>query len=523
MTLRTKLHLLIVLTFTLAGCIDQLKSPVMPVWDVSYTVPIVNRTEIVIDRIKGTSGIFIDSSTHDLLIRFDSTRLESKLLDEVFGSKIKFKDEFTLKPQNVDTLKFESFLSDDSVSLEEFHLYKGTLRYEVFNYLDRKIDFNLTIPGFTKSVLGSLDTLKFSLVVGPKSSGSKTIDLRDYRYKFTENPFGGSNYGFYIKGYAKIDAGYSGDSVTAKIEMDNLGFNYVKGKVKPYEVEIKPKTSFVDANQDAKDILPKVQVYGARLILTPNITARNLEVRLKDFEVTGIYKTSPYRKNLKIKNQSILDTTISLDQQSFVFNLDDIDINDFLNPSVPESIFYKGMVIANPNYKSIELTLPDVITFSVQLQIYSIFKINYASRTDTVTIEIDEEFKKQIDKFNDGSINIKIDNGLPIGFQVSGYLMDSLNRKLFYFTRQEGGSSPADTVFSINAGSIDSEGKVISSAKQEKILSLTKEEAEKIKQAKKAVFNVIVYTSEGKKVLFRSTDHISFKVNSTINVRVQGD
>lgn len=513
---------LVVILF-IAGCIEQLKSPVMPVWDVSYTIPIVNRTEVVMDRIKGTQGIFIDSSTQHLLIKFDSTKLESKPLDEIFGNEIKYEDEFTLKPQNVDTLIFESFVSDDSVFLEEFNLYKGTLTYEVYNYLNKKININVVIPGFTKSTSSSIDTLKFDVVVQPNSSSKKTIDLKNYRYRYTQNPFGGNNYGFYIKGYAKIDAGYSGDSVTTKVVMNNLGFNYIKGKVKPYEDEIKPKQIFVDVDQDAKDILPKVQIYGARIIVTPNTTARNLEVRIKDFEITGIYKTPPFRKNLKIKNQTILDTLITLDQSSFIFNLDDVDINDFFNPTIPDSITYKGKIIVNPQYKSIDVALPDTITYSVQFQVYSIFKINYASRTDTIDVKIDEEAKKQIDKFNEAVITLNIDNGLPIGFQVTGYLLDSLNRKLFYFTRERGGTSPSDTIFSISSAPIDAEGKVTSMNKQQKIFTLTKEEAEKIKTAKKAILSVILYTSEGRKVLFRSTDKISFKVSSTLSVKVKGD
>jgi hypothetical protein len=522
MTSKTKHFLIIATIFFLSGCgLQQLKSPVMPVWDVAYTVPIVNRTEVVSERIKGVSGIFIDSSTNHLLLKFDSTRMESKPLDEIFGSKIKYEDQFSFKPQQVDTIIFESFVSDDSVFLEEFHLYKGELNYQVFNYLDRKVDLNVTIPGFTKTT-NVIDTLKFQIVVPPFGSASRSIDLKDYKYRQTPNPFGGSKNGFYIKGYAKVDAGYSGDSISTKVEIKNLGFNYLKGKVKPYEDEIKPKTIALDVDKDAKDILPKVQVYGAKLIVTPNTTARNLKVRLKDFEIIGSFKTSSQKKNLKIKNQTVLDTTIFLDQPSFVFNLDDVDINDFLNPQVPDSITYKGKIIINPNYESVDLSLPDTLTFNVQFQVYSIFKIDSVSRTDTFSVQIDEEFKKQIDKFNEGKITLNIENGFPLGFQVTGYLLDSLNRKLLYFTKERGGNEPSDTVFSIVAGQIDLEGKVIIPAKQIKIISITKEEAEKIKNAKKAVLKVLVYTTQGKKVIFRSQDKILFKVSTSINIRVGG-
>lgn len=233
-----KTFIIFILIVIFSGCIQSIKSPVMPIWDVAYHIPVINRTETVIDRIKGERGIFIDS-TQNLVLKYDSSKIETKSLDEIFSDNIKYDDEFSVRPQNVDTLIFESFVSDDSVYLEEFRLYKGNLVYQVENRLDKKINLNITIPGFTKNISGLIDTLKFEMVVGPNSSSQKTINLKDYHYRFTTNPFGGSNYGFYIKGYAKIDAGYSGDSIKTKIQINNLGFNYLKGKIKPYQDDIK--------------------------------------------------------------------------------------------------------------------------------------------------------------------------------------------------------------------------------------------------------------------------------------------
>lgn len=514
---------IILILLSLIGCIDPIKSPVLPTWDVSYTFPVINRVEVVADRIKGKSGIFIDSSTQHLLIKFDSSRVESKPLVEIFSDNIKYEDEFTIKTQNVDTVKFESFVSDDSVYLEEFHLFKGNLNYEVFNYLDKKIYLNITIPGFTKRTGSITDTLKFDVVVQPKSSSKKIINLKDYRYKIIQNPMGGSNYGFYLKGFAKFDAGYTGDSIVTKVKIDDLGFNYVKGKIKPYEDTLKTKTVFVDVDEEAKDILPKVQIYGAKLIITPNTRAQNLEVQIKDFEITGISKSPPFRKNLKIKNRPVLDTIISLDQQSFVFNLDDIDINDFFNPQVPDSISYKGQIIVNPRYKSIDVTLPDTIKYNVQFLVYSIFKINYVSRDDTAEVEIHEESKEQLDKVNEARVLLDVENGLPVGFKVTGYFLDELNRKLFYFTREKGTGLPNDTTFTIEAGLIDNEGKVIQSKKQAKTILLTKDEAQKLKLAKKAVINSVYWTTDGRKVLLSSKDKIKFKSSVSFNIRVSSD
>lgn len=517
----SKIRFLIVILFTflIFGCIEKIKSPVMPIWDISYHIPVVNRTETVIDRIKGEKGIFVDS-TQNLVLKFDSSDVETKSLDEIFSDNIKYDDEFSIYPQNVDTLIFESFVYDDSVSLDEFHLYKGTLKYKVENRLDKKVNLNITIPGFTKTVSGSIDTLKFEMVVNPKSSNEKTIDLKNYHYKFIQSPLGGSNYGFYIKGYAKIDAGYSGDSIKTRVQIDNLGFNYLKGKVKPYKDTIKPKTEYLDIDQDVKDILPKIQIYGTKIILTPNTTTRNLEVRLKNFQVIGTFKTSSQKKYLKIKNQSVIDTIISLDQPSIEFNIDDIAINKFLSPQVPDSISYSGEIIVNPNYKTIDISLPDSIKFDVRMVGYSIFRIDNASRTDTVDIDLKDEDKDQLDKINGASLVLDIDNGLPIGFKLTGYLLDSLNNKLLYFTREKGTGEISDTVFSITPALIDNEGKVIQSISQKKVLSLNKDEIEKLKKMKKAVINVLVSTTNGQRVMLRASDKIRLKLTSSLSYRV---
>lgn len=501
-----------------AGCIDKIKSPVMPVWDVSYTLPLVNRTEIVIDRIKGEKGIFIDSSSQGLLIKFDSTETSTKSIDEIFSDKVSFEDEFLIKPQQVDTITFESFVADDSVQLEEFRLYKGYLEYEVVNYLNRDVSVNVTVPGFKNEVTG--DTLSFNVQVNPYETVKRTLDLKNYHYRMTQNPFGGSNTGFYIKGFARIGSGYSGDSVALKIKLKDFGFNYLKGKVKPYSDEIKPKTHALEIAEDLKDILPKVNVYGAKLILEFNANLNNLEGRLENFQVIGLFKSSPNKKFLKIKNRERLDTTITFNQSRIEINLDDFAINDFLNPTVPDSISYTGNFIINPNYKSIEVILPDSIKINFRLILLSSVQINNVSHTDTIEISLDEKAKDQIDKLQVGEITLDIDNGLPIGFTITGYLLDSLNQKLLYFTREKGTGGSDDTTFTIVPALVNNEGVVTLSSKQMKKISINKEDIQKLKRAKKAILSVLFYTTEGKKVFLQATDRISVKVTSTIGVTV---
>lgn len=516
----SKIKFLLIFLILFFGCFDQIKNPVLPRWEISYTIPIVNRTEIVIDRVKGTKGIFVDSSTHHLILKYDSTEIKTIPLDKLFSDKIDFEDEFTIKPQRVDTISFESFIADDSVALEELRLYKGTFEYEVINYLDKKVNLNFTMPGFTKTTSFSTDTLKFTATVSAFGNTKNKVDLKDYFYKNTTNPFGGNNNGFYLKGFAKVDNGYSGDSIIIKVKMKDLGFNYLKGKIKPLEENIKSKSSYIDINKDLKDVLPKIEIYGAKIILSPQVSSNNLEIRLKDFKIIGSFKSGAPPKLLKINNSTVLDTIISLSVPKIEFNIDDFAINEFLNPVVPDTITYSGNLILNPNYKSIEINFPDTIKYSIKQNLYSIFRIQNATKTDTSEFKLENKIKNELDNLLNAKLKLSIENGLPMGFNLVGYFLDSLDNKLFYFTRQIGSGSAADTTFTVLPAPIDNNGVVFTSSKNERTLLFSKDDIQKLKKANRSVLYVDVSTSNGKKVYLRSKDKIKFKAVLKINLLV---
>lgn len=523
MIFKRNIALIIFIILSIWGCIDKLKSPVLPIWDAQYSIPVISRTETISERIKGTRGIFIDSTSQYLLLKFDSSEVTNKSLDDIFSDNLKFEGDFSIKPQNVDTIIFESFVSDDSVYLDEFHLYKGNIFYEVRNYLDKEISLSLVFPGFTKQIGSNIDTLKFQINVPANTKRSKQVDLSNYHYnKSITNPLGGSNnYGFYVKGYAAIlGSDYSGDSVSMSININKLGFNYFKGKVKPYRLEIKSKYKAIDYDKELNDILPKIYVYGAKLIISPNTSITNLEVQLKNFRITGLFKSGAPKKYLRLNNKSVIDTIISLDRPSIEFSLDNFSINEFISPEIPDTIGYEGEIIINPNYKTLELSLPDTLKLEARLNLYTIFKIDNPSRTDTIEITLDDKAIKNIDRLKSGELTLDIDNGFPIGFRIVGYFLDSLNQKLLYFTREKGTGEVSDTTFWLRPAQVNSEGLVISSVKQKKIIKLNSDEIEKLKKIKKAIIRVLVYSTEGKKVMLTSKDKVSIKGIITLTAHV---
>ncbi len=518
--------ILIISVLFLNSCFDTPKSPVAPVWDVEVYVPIAARTETVREMIKDSKYVYIDSSTTDLLIRYDTVKTETKVLDSIFEDNIKFEDDFVIKPQNVDTVSFETFVSDDSVNLDEAKISGGRLEYKLSNYLDKPISFNITIPGFTKTTPSGVDTLKFDISAGADSSSTKILELGGYDYKqLPSNPLGSPGPGFYVKGYANIGAGYSGDSVSLNMKLERFSFSYLKGKVKPYKTKIEQKTVENKVESEVKDILPKLNIYGAKLVLKTNSSLTNVEIGLRNFQVVGLFKSGASPKYLKIKGKSILDTNIVINPSNIQLNIDDFAINDFLSPVVPDSITYKGDIILNPNYKTIEISFPSSITYDASMSVFSTFKIDNASRSDSLPskseeIEINDDVKKNLDKALEGELTIELENGFPIGFSITAWLRDSLYNKLLYVTRQEGTLSPSDTVFLITAANVDAEGKVTSASLNVKKIKVTKDEIQKIKRAKKLYLTATAHTSNNNKVYLRANDKIQIRVYANAKVLV---
>jgi hypothetical protein len=491
---------LIILAIMPNACLDVPEEFVAPTWDIEVNIPILNRTETVKELIKNEKNIYIDSSTADLLIKYDHTNTESKALVDVFKDNIKFEDNFIVKPKDVDTLTFEAFVKDDSVDLDEAKFTGGTIEYKLNNYLNRQVSVNVTIPGFTKATPSGVDTFKFDISAAANSFAVKSINFGGYHYKrLTSNPLGSPGSGFYIKGFAKIGAGYSGDSVVINVKLEKLAFSYLKGKIKPYKTELKEMRSELIDNQDVKDILPKVYVYGAKLRFKSNLTLQNVEVGLRNFQVAGIFKSGAPDKLLKIKGKTILDTNISLSERTL---------------NIPDSISYKGDIIVNPNYKTIEASLPDTISYEIGFNIYSIFKIDYAQKTDTLkeSIKIKEDDKKHLDKAKEAELTIEINNGFPVGFMLNGYFVDSLYNYLFHVTRQEGTGIASDTSLQVTAANIDAEGKVSSSVQQTRKVKLTAVDFQKLKSARHLIITANAHTTNGKKVYLRANDKIQIKV-----------
>lgn len=506
--------LILSLIFVFFSCIGEIKSPVLPTWESEFKLPLIDRSETLAELIKNEKNIFIDSAT--MLIKFDSTKTESKPINEIFKDDIKFDNHSVVKISTINSLRFSTVISDDSVNLEEAKILYGALNYTVHNHLDKNIQARIAVPGFKKN---NTDTLKFDIFVNSKSSATKKINLSNYHYKvLPQYPNG-----IYVEGeFTVFGDNYSGDSISLDFKLDSLAFNYIKAKTKPYFTEIKPSTSYIDLDKDAKDILPKVDIKGAKVYLSSNINYNdNIEVRLKNFQVIGLFKNGAQPKLLKINGKTTLDTIVKLNKTQ-ILSVDNFEINEFLYPEVPDSITYKGELVFNPFNKTIEIFLPDTIKYTYRLEIASIIKMNDASKTDTVKIDpLDQDQKDNLDRVLGGEITIELDNYFPVGMQLIAYLTDSTYKKLIYISREKGDGSTSDTIFSISPAPVNSQGEATGQVTtQKKKFKITKEEVQKVKEVRYLIFNVIAYTTEKKMVYVRPNMKYYIRVYGSFKLNI---
>lgn len=492
------LSVIIILSFifTFFACIGEIKSPVFPTWETEFRLPLLDRSETLAEIVKDEKNIFVDSVA--MLLRFDSTTTKSTTLNEMFKNDVKYDNHSVIKINSVNYIKFGILAFEDSVNLEEAKIYYGALNYTVTNHLDKPISAKFIVPGFKKN---NTDTLKFEISVNPKDSGTKKIDLKNYHYKMLpEYPNG-----IRIEGEATIGDNYSGDSITFDLKLDSLAFNYLKGKTKPYFTKIDQKTTYLDLDKDIKDILPKVDVRGAKVYLSTNLSFNNnIEARLKNFQVLGIFKNGSSPKKLKINGKEILDTIITLNKTQ-ILSVDNFAINEFLSPQVPDSITYMGELVFNPGNKVMEISIPDTVFYTYKLEVLSICKLDNFTRTDTSDIKaLDKDQKENLDKVIGGEITIEIDNPFPIGFELVGYLTDSSFNKLIYVTREKGDGSLGDTTFSLIPAPIDASGEVTGpAANQKKFFKISKDEIQKVKEVRHLIFHVIANSTNKKMVYIR--------------------
>ena len=511
--------LALTLPFLIISCVEQIKEPVMPTWDVELNLPIGSKKFTIEDIAKKQSQIEITSTR---ILKFTTDPVEADTsLSFLFNNTFDMEAD-TSFPVIGTTVEFNMIAGRDSIRMDSAEIMDGEVRYRMRNNNAFPVSVSFVFPGFTRTVGGTIDTFKISANLAANQTIDVTNPLSNYRYKQPPNqPFGTTRPGVWIKVSISSNVIGIGQSVEINFKLKDLKFRSFSGKVKPFDLGSRSQKLENALSGELKDFIKAVTFNEAFLTLTTSTTFRGYDVLLKDLQIVGKYKNGSPPVYLLFNGNNSKDILIPAGQsQTEVFSTINTNINQFIK-ATPDSIEVKAKLIMNPGYKEGTVNVADKVSFKAGFEAYSQMKVENAIVTDTMELDWDQETKDKISQSNEASLDVEFSNALPFDLQLVGYFMDKNKTKLFYFTRQLGTGAANDTVINLQSGIVDANGEVTQPKTSTIKLKLNKTDFEKFKNAAYIVQRFRISSAQNQSVILKADDYVTVKLTGRINYRVK--
>ncbi|MGB9663817.1 MAG: hypothetical protein ACPL25_02695 [Ignavibacteria bacterium] len=511
--------LVFIIPFFVISCIDQIKEPVMPSWDVELNLPIGTK-KITIEEIANRQEQIVISPARTLKFSTDPVEADTSL-SFLFSNTFDMQAD-TSFPVIGTSIQFNMIAGRDSVRMDSAEIQDGQVRYRMKNNNAFPVSVSFTFPGFTRVTGNTIDTFKIQADLAANQTVEVTNQISNYKYKQPPNqPFGSTRPGVWIIGKLNSSVIGIGQTVEINFQLENLRFRSFSGKVKPFDLGSRNQQLENALSGSLKDFIKAVTFNQAFLTLTTSTTFKGFDVLLKGLQIVGRYKDGSPPVYLQFNGNNSKDILIPAGQtQTEIFSTLNTSINQFIK-ATPDSIEIKARLIMNPEYKQGSVNTADKISFKAEFEAYSEMKVENAVVTDTIELDWDQETKNKISQGNEANLQIEILNALPFDIQFVGYFMDRDRNKLFYFTRQLGTGATDDTVINIQSASINSSGEVSSPKKSTVNFSLNKTDFEKFKNAAYVVQRFRINSAQNQSVLLKADDYVSVKLFGRVNYRIK--
>ncbi len=512
--------ILIALGFYTSSCSDKSKEILNPIFDLAVDLSLSDREYNMGEIIRRQNQITVDSGS--FLLKFSTDEIKKDTtIDAFFADIFNLDQDTTFQVLVSDTIAVEMIVRRDSIRVDEAELDGGVIIYQFTNYSSKNSQFELILPGFTRNVGGSIDTLKIGGLIPGNQSVNYQNNLAGYIYKQPPTqPFGSTRPGFWIKGKMILAGGALGDSIKIFSDVQDLRFKRMKGRFKPLSLGKKEQTFENLLASDISDIIQKVTFDSINVKIVGK-TSIDLPIRLNKFEVVGIFKSGAPKINLKFGSATTFDTVIAANATT-TLNLNNVntDINSFLAKS-PDSIKIISEIILNPTYVAGEVLSKDSISFSFDVDAWSKFSINNADFTDTLEVDFGTDARDKIAKGKSGSITLYFNNLIPLEAELIGLLTDSLYRPLMYITRNMLTSS--DSVVKIGGAFVNSDGRVVSPNVRTVKVDLSQSDILKLKDSYFLIQKFSLSTTDKRVVYLSSQDKINVRITGSVRVQFNSD
>ncbi|MCX8057412.1 MAG: hypothetical protein N3F03_07390 [Ignavibacteria bacterium] len=517
---KTKIILPIFIGLLFISCSEKAKDIFNPTADNLIEFSLSQRTYKMEDVVKRQSQIRVDSGKY--LLKFSTEEIRKDTTIDAFNA-----DFFEM---NVDTL-FYVIISDtidaqmiirrDSVGIQEAEIESGYMTLRFINYTNKPSFFELTLPGFTKRVGSTKDTLRIGGQIPPNQTVVFQRDLSNFLYaQPTNQPFGTTRPGFWLRGKIYLQGGTFGDSVRVLTNVSDIKFRRIKGRFKPFELGVKQQTIKNLLSEDISEFIHRV-TFDSISVRMNSFTTIDLPIRLKQFRVRGIFKSGRAPITLMFGDKDYLDTMIQKNSNvSLNFSNVNTNINQFLS-QIPDSINISTTLILNPDYQSGEIVSNDSISFSFQVDAWSRFAVNEADWTDTFDIDLSQDVRKKLKNAKDGKVIIYSTNQVPMEVNLIGLVTDSLYNPLFYLTKDEVARN--DTMVVLQGAITNTKGEVLAPAYQTIVINLNQSEIEKLSRGYKLLQRFMLSTTEKRVAEVSAKSKIDLRITGRLIIKLTSD
>lgn len=512
----------IILIFTLVwfvNCSDKSKNIFDPILENQIQFGLSERNYPMEDIIKRQGQISVDSGLY--LLKFSTDEIRKDTIIEEFSA-----DFFEM---NLDT-SFQVFFGDtiyadmvvrrDSVGVQEADISGGTIKFRFNNYTNKNALFKLIFPSFTKTSGNQIDTLSAGGSIPPNAVVNYSTNLTSYKYKVSSNQPGYPAPGFWIKLIIAVQNGSIGDRVGVYSEVENLKFTRMKGIFPPFNVGVKQQTLENALSRDISGFIQNV-VFDSFLVKIKGATSIDFPVRLKNLSVKGLFKDNRPPILLKFGNTTTIDTIIGRrGTVTLMFDNTNHDVNEFLSKA-PDSIQIKSEMIINPFYESGEILANDSITFSSKIDAWSRFTLTDAEWTDTFEVDISRDVRDKLKNGKNFNLTFYSENRIPFECFLTGLLVDSLYRPLFYLTKDL--IRQNDSTLLLNGAFTDLSGFVTAPRYQTITIPLNVSEIQKFRNAYYLIQKFSVSTTDRRLAIVRAKDSFKIKISGQAIINLTGD
>lgn len=403
----------IILALLLKSCIEAPNAINIPEWDVDLNLPITKKHYTLEEIVNTDETIQIVDKDGQRLFYVNSDTVSEKfsirealtgLIDGVYEDIEIFIDgengEVFVPIKNrpeVDTLIFES----------------GMIELEVFNPSDEApMPFVVTLPamisseGIPLSIEGSIE---------PGSTFTESIDLSGYMYTTSLYPENDKDKKDYIWITAEVGSGFVASKIIVNTIVTNSVCEFFSGRIPETDLEPISESISLPITDDIIDFRDNVELTDPVLEFFVDYIsdfAPHFDINMTDIEIVGVREDG--QMYLESSDGSTKHGDWLLTGGNFYkkFDKSNSNISDFIT-FMPDEVIITAAGSANPEEKKGVGTVFDSVRVATLLSAYSSLKIKPITLRDTIKMEIDEDYRKEIRNCKYAIIYYLIENALP--------------------------------------------------------------------------------------------------------------